>query len=459
MTYTSLPPGISPPLAENNAHNHTGLIIIFASVCLFLVLSSLAMRVYATTQRSMALSDDYLLGVAVAVAIAQISVVLYQTHLGWGKSSELLDQSSTERMDKSAYASDLLYLIVLGLSKCCTSLLYQHLTTHAARWIPRSLLGVSIIWTIVSVILIGIRCSRTQPWTDINDKCRSLQPHWTATTALDILLEILLFIYPIKLIYSLRLRRSRKLTVLSLLGSRGILLIPLTTIHYRTLLTQLHSPNPTLEASTPTILRELYLATSILLLTLSSFKMLIAVYEDDDGLAYYTSDGGAHNSKSRHQNTTRKTRDGGGSRSSKHITTKGPRGGLQEGRDYSTDGTGGDGGGGGGDTIEEEPILGRHAWGGQQQLGVMGMGIRKDVQIEVTSEVVIELEERGVDDQGERDNSRRGESRGSGSDSYNLAGEGGHARPNHLAGRIGGAGAAGWKRDSSGRFSERFGGI
>lgn len=75
---------------------------------------------------------------------------------------------------QSAYASDLLYLIVLGLSKCCTSLLYQHLTTHAARWIPRSLLGVSIIWTIVSIILIGIRCSRTQPWTDINDKCRSL---------------------------------------------------------------------------------------------------------------------------------------------------------------------------------------------------------------------------------------------------------------------------------------------
>ncbi|PYH78868.1 hypothetical protein BO82DRAFT_316641, partial [Aspergillus uvarum CBS 121591] len=305
MTYTSLPPGISPPLAENNAHNHTGLIIIFASVCLFLVLSSLAMRVYATTQRSMALSDDYLLGVAVAVAIAQISVVFYQTHLGWGKSSELLDQSSAERMDKSAYASDLLYIIVLGLSKCCTSLLYQHLTTHAARWIPRSLLGLSIIWTIVSVILVAIRCSRTQPWIDINDKCSSLQPHWTATTALDILLEILLFIYPIKLIYSLRLRRSRKLTVLSLLGSRGILLIPLTTIHYRTLITQLHSPNPTLQASTPTILKELYLATSILLLTLSSFKMLVAVYEDEDGLAYYTSDGGgAHNSKSRHQNTT-----------------------------------------------------------------------------------------------------------------------------------------------------------
>ncbi|OJJ97715.1 hypothetical protein ASPACDRAFT_45812 [Aspergillus aculeatus ATCC 16872] len=469
MTYTSLPKGISPPLAENNAHNHAGLIIIFASVCLFLVLSSLAMRVYATTQRSMALSDDYLLGVAVAVAIAQISVVLYQTHLGWGKSSELLDQSSTERMDKSAYASDLLYLMVLGLSKCCTSLLYQHLTTHAARWIPRSLLGVSIIWTIVSVILVGIRCSRTQPWTDINDNCRSLQPHWTATTALDILLEILLFIYPIRLIYSLRLRRSRKLTVLSLLGSRGILLIPLTTIHYRTLLTQLHSPNPTLQASTPTILKELYLATSILLLTLSSFKMLIAVYEDDDGLAYYTSDGGAHNSKSRHQNTTRNTRDGGGggggggggSRSSRHYTTKRPRGGLQEGRGYSTDGTGGgDGGGGGGDTIEEEPILGRHAWGCQQQLGMMGMGIRKDVQIEVTSEVVIELEERGVsDDQDARDNGRRGELRGSGSDSHNLAGEGGHAHPNHLAGRIGGAGAAGWKRDSSGRFSERFGGI
>ncbi|PYI28709.1 hypothetical protein BP00DRAFT_459200 [Aspergillus indologenus CBS 114.80] len=465
MTYTSLPPGISPPLAENNAHNHTGLIIIFASVCLFLVLSSLAMRVYATTQRSMALSDDYLLGVAVAVAITQISVVFYQTHLGWGKSSELLDQASTERMDKSAYASDLLYIVVLGLSKCCTSLLYQHLTTHAARWIPRSLLGLSIIWTIVSVILVGVRCSRTQPWTDINDKCSSLQPHWTAATALDILLEILLFIYPIKLIYSLRLRRSRKLTVLALLGSRGILLIPLTTIHYRTLLTQLHSANPTLQASTPTILKELYLATSILLLTLSSFKMLIAVYEDDDGLAYYTSDGGggggAHSSKSRHQNTTWNTRDGGpggtggGSRSSRHDSKRKSRVGRPDaGRAYDAGGRGG----GSGDTIEEEPILGRFARGGQQQLRVMGMGIRKDVQIEVTSEVVMELEERGVGDHDERDNNRRGESRGSGSDSYNLEGEGGPAHPNHLAARIGGAGA-GWKRDSRGRFSERFGGI
>ncbi|PYH43872.1 uncharacterized protein BP01DRAFT_392971 [Aspergillus saccharolyticus JOP 1030-1] len=222
MTYTSLPQGVSPPFAENNAHNHTGLIIIFASVCLFLTLSSLAMRIYATTQRSMVLSDDYLLGVAVAVAITQTSIIFYQTHLGWGKSSELLDPSHTEAMVKSVYASDLLYILILGLSKCCTSLLYQHLSTHATRWIPRSILGASIVWTIVAVILVAVRCSRTHPWTDINDKCSDLQPHWTVITTLDILLELLLFIYPIKLIYSLRLRRSRKLTVLALLGSRGM---------------------------------------------------------------------------------------------------------------------------------------------------------------------------------------------------------------------------------------------
>lgn len=65
MTYTSLPPGVSPPLAEDNEFNHTGLVLIFASVCLFLVLSSLGMRIYATSKRSMILSDDYLLTVAV----------------------------------------------------------------------------------------------------------------------------------------------------------------------------------------------------------------------------------------------------------------------------------------------------------------------------------------------------------------------------------------------------------
>ncbi|PYI09475.1 hypothetical protein BO78DRAFT_404995 [Aspergillus sclerotiicarbonarius CBS 121057] len=277
MTYTSLPSGVSPPLAEDNEHNHAGLVIIFASVCLFLILSSLGMRIYATSKRPVILSDDYLLTVAVAVAVAQTSVVLYQAHLGWGKSHDLLDPSKTATMEKSAYASDLLYITILGLSKCCTSVFYEHLSTLTARWITRGLLVLSVVWTLISILLVAIRCSH-DPWQDINHACESLLSHWAAITILDIILEVLLLVYPVKLIYRVRLKRSRKLAI--------------------------SSADPTLTGAYATVIEELHLSISILLLTLSSVKLFLATYEDDDGLAY-TSD--ASRGRSQPRSRSRKT--------------------------------------------------------------------------------------------------------------------------------------------------------
>ncbi|RAK96489.1 uncharacterized protein BO80DRAFT_224707 [Aspergillus ibericus CBS 121593] len=302
MTYSTLPPGVSPPLAEDNEYNHTGLVIIFASVCLFLILSSLGMRIYATSKRSVLLSDDYLLTVAVAVAVAQISVVLYQAHLGWGKSHDLLDPSRTANMEKSAYASDLLYIAILGLSKCCTSVFYEHLSTFTSRWLTRGLLVLSMAWTLISILLVAIRCSH-DPWEDINHVCGPLLSHWTAITILDVILEVLLLAYPVKLIYRVRLGRSRKLAVLSILGCRGIL-IPLAVLHYISIHKQISSSDPTLVGAYATVIEELHLSISILLLTLSSVKLFLATYEDDDGLAY-TND--ASRGKSQLRSRSRKT--------------------------------------------------------------------------------------------------------------------------------------------------------
>lgn len=58
---TILPPGISPPLTQNNSHNHNALIVIIASLSLFLALASLAIRTYAISRRGATLKDDYVL--------------------------------------------------------------------------------------------------------------------------------------------------------------------------------------------------------------------------------------------------------------------------------------------------------------------------------------------------------------------------------------------------------------
>lgn len=69
--------------------------------------------------------------------------------------------------------SDLIYIIILGLSKCCTSLFYEQLSAFTDRWMTRGLLGLSITWTLIATFLLAIRCGR-EPWTDINHDCDSI---------------------------------------------------------------------------------------------------------------------------------------------------------------------------------------------------------------------------------------------------------------------------------------------
>ncbi|KAF7591833.1 hypothetical protein BBP40_001030 [Aspergillus hancockii] len=167
MTYTKLlPSGVSWPLAEDNEHNHGGRAIIVASVCLFLVLVSLGMRLYAASTRKSILRDDCLFALTVMAAVAQISTVLSQAHFGWGKSSELLDFNDPSSMKKNAYGSDLLYVVVLGLSKGCTVLLYRHFSSRVFHWMTSGMLSATIIWTLVALLLLAIRCSHS-PWEDI----------------------------------------------------------------------------------------------------------------------------------------------------------------------------------------------------------------------------------------------------------------------------------------------------
>lgn len=66
---SSLPPGVSPPLTEDNDHNHNGLVVIVTSLALFLVLASLVIRLFASSKRGLMLQDDHVL---FAAAVCQL---------------------------------------------------------------------------------------------------------------------------------------------------------------------------------------------------------------------------------------------------------------------------------------------------------------------------------------------------------------------------------------------------
>ncbi|GCB27237.1 hypothetical protein AAWM_10122 [Aspergillus awamori] len=291
---SSLPPGVSPPLTEDNDHNHNGLIVIVTSLALFLVIASLVIRIFASSKRGLMLQDDHVLFAAAICACTQVSLVLLQVHYGWGKSKELIPFSDYTQMKKAGYAADLFYVLIIGLSKIGTMLFYQNLSLQRTKWMVNAIIASCGLWTIVAILLLAIRCN-SRPWTDIDSACGGLFPQWQAICALDIVLEAVILAYPAITIRNVQITLSKKLKVLSILNCR-VILIPLSAVHLYYIHLQIYSSNPTLVGTYATIVAELHLSLSIVLLTVSCLKMFVAVYEDDHGLAY-TED--ASNSHSR----------------------------------------------------------------------------------------------------------------------------------------------------------------
>ena len=77
-------------------------------------------------------------------------------------------------MTKIVYAADIFSVVVLGLSKMTTCLFYEGLFSQMQRRLSFVSLLVMIAWTILSTLLLGIRCS-SFPWSEISvTECNGL---------------------------------------------------------------------------------------------------------------------------------------------------------------------------------------------------------------------------------------------------------------------------------------------
>ncbi|GAQ10117.1 hypothetical protein ALT_7438 [Aspergillus lentulus] len=295
-TATTLPSGVSGPPTVNRNDNHGGLVVVITGFCLVLVLSSLAARTFSSFKRRIIQKDDYGFMAVVIVALAQTSLVLAQVHYGWGATEESLSSATKKKMLKMGYASDILFVVTLGLSKITTTVFYMTLFKQKLRAVIRGLLVAGCIWVILSIILLAVRCGH-QPWLDIDAQCGGLFQRWQAITAIDIALESLLILYSARAIYSIKISTRQKIVVFGTLSCR-VVLIPLAAIHLYYVKVQLVSENPILYGAFASITAELYLAMSVVCLVASFMKPVLAVYVDEYGIAY-TDDVSPPNSKLR----------------------------------------------------------------------------------------------------------------------------------------------------------------
>ncbi|KAJ5926121.1 hypothetical protein N7516_007894 [Penicillium verrucosum] len=224
-------------------------------------------------------------------------MIFVQIHFGWGKSKSLVADEDWDSLEKAVYSADILYIAVLSSSKASTALFYRTITLRSSQWMSYALLAVTLLCAPVTIVLLSVRCGR-HPWHDINKQCSVLFPHWQGVTALDIIFESMLLLYPIREIMRLQTTISNKVIVILVLSCR-FFLIPISAIHLHYISQQVNSPDPTLEGSFATVVAEIHVALNVLVLTAPLMKPFIAAYVDENGLAYTD----VSNSRTNHKGT------------------------------------------------------------------------------------------------------------------------------------------------------------
>jgi len=134
------------------------------------------------------------------------------------------------------YASDILYLMTMFLSKCATAFLFLRLTPgrgHAvAIW---GTISTCKLWAVVSIFLVAFRCHTVHPWLDVSSACTGLVgslcqracsllttqfARWAFIAALDMATEAALFIISVYLVWGLQMSMKSKAIVVCAFSCR-----------------------------------------------------------------------------------------------------------------------------------------------------------------------------------------------------------------------------------------------
>ncbi|MCJ1438360.1 hypothetical protein MMC27_007748 [Xylographa pallens] len=219
------------PLAVVNATNRGGWIAItavlgwaFAFICFFVrtYVRRVFLRHYGT--------DDAITATATVTALCQTILVCVQIAHGLGQPVDSITPTNLITLQKSAYASDVLFIVTLALSKCAVIFLYQRIMYSWSKPLY-AVLGLTIAWTIAAILAICLQCNPVQPWQTIDIDtgelmCTRLIVQWASIGTFDIVTELAIFSISLYMVWTLQMEFKSQAIVVFAFACRLPVIIP-----------------------------------------------------------------------------------------------------------------------------------------------------------------------------------------------------------------------------------------
>ncbi|KAF2481598.1 hypothetical protein BDY17DRAFT_335308 [Neohortaea acidophila] len=207
-------PGTQPPLAVITHNDQRGVLFVTGALALAATLVSLLTRAYVRAGFGQSFGrDDYALGAAYVLMIAQTIALFVAASYGLGEQSNLIAHSDGVTMQRAILATDILYIFALWTSRLSSVFFAQRLSrTTRYEWIWKVFTGVVGVLFLASLLTVSLRCDLGHAWLYINQHC----------TGLGALFAQLLFI-----ILNLQMAAATKFRVIIPFAARLLLIVPL----------------------------------------------------------------------------------------------------------------------------------------------------------------------------------------------------------------------------------------
>ncbi|KAK1058271.1 hypothetical protein LTR74_013557 [Friedmanniomyces endolithicus] len=271
-----VPSGQYPPFATVTEDDHGAGIIIAAAMGIAFTSSVLVVRVFIRKYVNVGWQlDDTTLAIATVLCWVQSSIILAACADGLGKSLKLIPLQLQGRVQQLYYASNLLYLCAIDLSRISIVLFLRRLTapsTYVRRYTEGLLVLISVS-TGVFLLAAALQCGLSHPWVIVDQKCSGWYIKWEIQAIVASITEVAIFAAPVWLVWQLQKNLKVKLEIVIWFGSR-LLVIIFTAMRLRTFDEAGFATDPLLQEATYISLTQAELSYSIIAATIPAARTL-----------------------------------------------------------------------------------------------------------------------------------------------------------------------------------------
>ncbi|KAK5674780.1 hypothetical protein LTS10_012516 [Elasticomyces elasticus] len=271
---TILPVGYTEALHPITNDDHGGYASIASGCGLVFVLMFATIRLW-NCGRIGHFTDDSVLFAGSIFHVSQSVLVLIAVDYGFGKSKLLLDDKTISRNAKLVYASDILYVVALFMSKISIMCLEMCLSVERTHLrLAKAILLFTCIALLAGVLMVAFGCQIKRPWAQIDSKCAGLYTRWVAIESLGTLAEIFSFLLILRIYISLQIYWKAKIRGLSVFGLRLVVVI-FAVYRIRSLRSFSTSSNPSLDRIQVVTWTQIELAYSLVTATIPCLMALM----------------------------------------------------------------------------------------------------------------------------------------------------------------------------------------